>query len=66
MNNDIEKLEIKVSYLEDYMNELNKIVIEQEKKIDRLIDVNRTLIDKVYSLEESIKDSSEETPPPHY
>lgn len=66
MNDENLELEIKISYLEDYMNQLNDIIIDQGKKIDRLIIVNRQLHNKVVLLEDNVKEPSENTPPPHY
>lgn len=59
-------LEIKVSYLEDYFEQINNVVIEQGNKIDRLIEVNRQLREKISIMEENMKETRENTPPPHY
>ena len=60
------ELEIKISYLEDYINQLNDIVIEQGDKVERLILANRQLRDKVGLLEENMKEPTDDVPPPHY
>lgn len=65
MSNTIEDLEIKIAYLEDYINQLNSEVILQGKKIDRLIEVNNQLKEKVTILEEG-GSQIENKPPPHY
>ncbi len=59
-------LEIRVCYLEDYINQMNKILINQGKKIDKLIEINSNLKEKLSILEENIKTPIENTPPPHY
>lgn len=66
MDNEIVDLEMKISYLEDYVNQLNNIVIEQGSKVERLIKSNNQLRDKINLLEENIKEPVESTPPPHY
>lgn len=65
MSNTIEDLEIKLAYLEDYINQLNNEVILQGKKIEKLIDVNNQLKEKVSILEEG-GSHIENKPPPHY
>lgn len=64
--NDIDELEIKLAYLEDYINQLNSEVIIQGKKIERLIEVNNQLREKVTLLEEGGGNEIENRPPPHY
>ena len=66
MENEVLELEIKISYLEDYVNQLNTIVIKQGDKIERLIAANKQLGDKINLLEENIKEPTDNTPPPHY
>lgn len=61
----IENLEIKIAYLEDYVNQMNSVIIEQGKKIDRLIELNTQLRDKIELIEEG-GNSIENRPPPHY
>lgn len=66
MEDKLLQLEIKLSYLEDFVNQMNTILIEQGSKIDRLIIVNKALQEKITLLEENIKEPSDNTPPPHY
>lgn len=66
MDNNILNLEIKIAYLEDFTNQMNKVIIEQSKKIDKLIEVNKQVREKLSILEENIKEPTDETPPPHY
>lgn len=66
MENKTLELEMKLCYLEDYITQMNEIVISQGKKIDRLIDINKQLGEKVSVLEENIKEPADNTPPPHY
>ena len=57
MNEEIEKLEIKISYLEAGIAELNDVVIQQQKTIDSLsysldvIQQQKTIDSLSYSLE---------------
>lgn len=66
MENNILDLEIKIAYLEDYTNQMNNVLIEQSKKIDKLIEVNKQIREKLSILEDNIKEPNDETPPPHY
>lgn len=66
MSEDIEKLEIKISYLESIAAELNDVVIEQNKEINHL----KVQIEKLEKkVEDLIEETSEARPnrrPPHY
>ena len=66
MSEDIEKLEIKISYLESIAAELNEVVIEQNKEINHL----KVQIEKLEKkVEDLIEETSEARPnrrPPHY
>ena len=68
MNDDrIIELEIKAAYQEDLLQELNKIVGQQQLQIDRLEATCRLLNERIKSL--SIEDGSGENideVPPHY
>jgi SlyX protein len=68
MNDDrIIELEIKTAYQEDLLQELNKIVSQQQQQIDRLDATCKLLNDRIQSL--SIDGGSGENIeeiPPHY
>lgn len=66
MNEDIERLEIKISYLESAIAELNEVVVSQSKEIRHLTLWVEKLERKV---EDLIEESGEARPnrrPPHY
>ncbi len=58
------ELETKLAHQEKMLDELNEVIIAQGKEIDALKD--KTRIMKESMNQEPIKDSAEETPPPHY
>ena len=61
----IVQLEIKLAYLEDFMNKIQSIVVDQEDAIDRLKAENSAIKGKIGEME----DNFEEIPnrrPPHY
>ncbi len=49
---------------EKTLEELNEVIIEQGKQIERLAKQNQFLLSKIE--DEGVKPQSEETPPPHY
>ena len=67
MNEELEQVEIKVSYLEAQVAELNEVVIEQQKNIDAM---NIKLLQVTKKLEELIEEvgspSRPNRKPPHY
>ncbi|MBQ0162127.1 MAG: SlyX family protein [Treponema sp.] len=58
-------LETKIAYLEEFTSELQNVVVEHTKTIDRLTKANKLMSEKITELIEN----SEEIPnrkPPHY
>lgn len=66
MNEELERIEMKVCYLEGLVSELNEVAVTQEKEITELEKKLRLLEKKV---EDLIEESGEARPnrrPPHY
>ena len=61
----ITELEIKVSYQEDLLQDLNKIVAQQQQQILRLEKTCHLLYQRINSLN-LVGDEAIEPPPPHY
>lgn len=57
-------IETALANQEKMLDELNAVIIEQDKKIEYLIKQNRYLLN--LAEDGGIKPLSEETPPPHY
>ena len=57
------ELETKLAFLENYINELNVVVIEQEKSIKKLAAQTEELKKQINSAKESLPDGEK---PPHY
>ena len=66
MNEEIEKLEIKVSYLESQCDELDKVVIEANKSIALMEKRIELLGKKVADLIEVSGEARPNRRPPHY
>ncbi|MBO4437784.1 MAG: SlyX family protein [Spirochaetaceae bacterium] len=65
-NGRLTEIEIKLSYLEDFMNKIQKITVEHTETIDRLKAENRALKAKLSELIESQEDEIPNQKPPHY
>lgn len=67
MNEEIEKLEIKISYLEAGIAELNDVVIRQQKTVDSLSYSLEKMQEKLQSLIEEVGTPNRPSRrPPHY
>ena len=66
MNDDIERLEIKISYLESQNAELNDVIIDQGKSIVLLEKRIEFLEKKVEDLIEEAGEARPNRRPPHY
>lgn len=62
----ITALEIKLSYLEDFVNKLQAIAVEQGKVVDTLKAENRVLKGKLEELIEAQEGEIPNRRPPHY
>ncbi len=61
------ELEIKLSYQEDLLQALNKIVADQQRQITHLERAYQHLNERINSLPiDNKSDSANEPPPPHY
>ncbi len=58
------EIEMALANQERIVEDLNSVVIEQGKMIDRLLKQNQYLMSVVE--QDTVKPLSEETPPPHY
>jgi SlyX protein len=59
-------LEIKISYTEDMVDELNRTIFRQQQQIDRLITEFRALREQVQSAAPGEQRSLRDDLPPHY
>lgn len=66
MNDKITDLEIRLTYQESVLQELNDVIVKQQDQIDALIIEIRRLRQQLEAGAEFVRPQSEETPPPHY
>lgn len=60
------QLEIKVSYLEDFMNQIQNVCVEQTKEIEKLKKENIALKGKIQDLIENLDIDIPNRKPPHW
>lgn len=61
------EIESKIAYQEDTVQELNKVIYQQQKQIDRLEAICNSLINHVRDLSDAMAaSSSANEKPPHY
>lgn len=67
MESRLTELEIKISFTEDQLEELNKVVYRQQQQIDMLIGEVRTLRDQVVNNDQPQEQRNlRDEIPPHY
>lgn len=62
----ITNLEIKFSYLEDFLNQIQEVCIEQTKTISLLKKESRLMAEKLHDLLENAEGEIPNRKPPHY
>jgi SlyX protein len=63
----LDRIETKITFLEDLIDELNKVVYQQQKKLDRLETICELLVRHIESLAEERSGSMPANErPPHY
>ena len=58
--------EIKLSYIEDFVNQLQQAVLEQKAELDALRRENKTLAAKLGDIASLLDDDIPKRRPPHY
>jgi len=66
MDSQLEKIETKVAFAEDLLEELNRTVARQQQEIDLLQRQVRALREQLASLLPGPTDAPHDEPPPHY
>ncbi len=68
MREEIISLETRLAYQENMIEELNRIIYQQQIKLDYLMEHVPVVLQKMQYLEqgEDVVETSEEAPPPHY
>lgn len=59
-------LEVRILYLEDALESINKVMMEQQNILDKLESRNSFLLEKVQELSDQLEDAPASERPPHY
>lgn len=62
----IEDLEIKLSYLEDFMNQIQEVTVQQTRDIEKLKTENKMMAQKIKELIDNQEGDIPNRKPPHY
>jgi len=63
----LDDLEIRIAHLERSVQELSDVLIRQQKELDRAVERNQILADRLAALQDDREDpTSPEERPPHY
>ena len=63
MKERLQELEIKVTYQEQTIEDLNQVVLQLREEVGELSKIVKQLTQQI---DTGIKDQKDETPPPHY
>lgn len=62
----IENLEIKLTYMEDFLKQIQEVAVDQAKDIERLKSENKMMKQKIKELVEESEGEIPNRKPPHY
>jgi len=62
----INNIEIKLAYLEDFMNQIQEVAVQQTKDIEHLKAENKMMAEKIKDLVENMEGDIPNRKPPHY
>ena len=65
-DDDIIEIQSRLAFQEDIIDDLNKIVTEQQNQIEKLWTANRILRQQLEKMHFEMGGGEEEAPPPHY
>ena len=59
-------IEMKLSYMEDFVNQIQKVAVEQAKTIDRLQKDIKLMSEKIHEMSNAVEGDIPNRKPPHY
>jgi len=62
----INKIEIKLAYMEDFINQIQQVCVENSKTIETLRAENRLMAQKIKDMSEQMEGDIPNRKPPHY
>ena len=66
LQDEIIKLETKLAYMEDFLNQLQEVAVEHTNLIEKLEKENKILSQKVSDMAEQLEGDIPNRKPPHY
>lgn len=60
------RLETKLSYLEDFLNQLQQVSVENSETIERLRQENKLMSQKIHDMSDQLEGEIPNRKPPHY
>ena len=66
LQDEIIKLETKLAYIEDFLNQLQEVTVEHTNLIEKLEKENKILSQKVCDMSEQLEGDIPNRKPPHY
>lgn len=62
----ITELEIKLAYMEDFVNQIQEVAVQQTRDIEKLKAENKLMAEKIRDLIENMEGDIPNRKPPHY
>lgn len=62
----ITQLEIKLAYMEDFVNQIQEVAVQQTRDIEKLKAENKLMAEKIRDLIENMEGDIPNRKPPHY
>lgn len=59
-------IEMKLAYMEDFVNQIQKVAVEQAKTIDRLQKDIKLMSEKIHEMSNAVEGDIPNRKPPHY
>ncbi|MCR5699293.1 MAG: SlyX family protein [Treponemataceae bacterium] len=59
-------IEMKLAYLEDFLNQLQEVAVENSKTIEKLVNENKYLTERMKDVSEFLEGDIPNRKPPHY
>ena len=65
-NERLTAIEMKLAYMEDFVNQIQNVAVEQTKTIDKLQKEIKMMSDKIREMSEAVEGDIPNRKPPHY
>ena len=59
-------IEMKLAYMEDFVNQIQNVAVEQAKTIDKLQKENKLMVDRIRKMSNNFEGEIPNMKPPHY